>query len=204
MPTLAGKTFVGSATLAKTYARAYPLSVKLSLMRKLCAHIEGITRAAGYQFDLHPQPDEHGVVVPRVYRGRAVFGDNDPVPLISVLEGPVPDRDPRFAALNQVKREDDWIIFVQGWAATPQQNPTDPAYQLMAAVERRLSEIVSSRLSGLPLNPAAYMLGGAISGFSIGPGVVRPPQDGVSSKAFFYLPCVIRLPVDVTQPFVTA
>ena len=49
-----------------------------------------------------------------------------------------------------------------------------------------------------------YMLGNTISGFAIGPGVVRPPQDQVSSKAFFYLPVIVRLPVDVSKPFVTA
>jgi len=185
-------------------AVTYPTSKKLAILRALCTHLEGITRANGYEFNMQPQISDNGKMVPRVVRGRTVFGDSDPVPLISVLEGPVPDKDPVPVGVNEVQRTDDWIQFVQGWTHTPEDYPTDPAYQLMAAVEKRLSEIISVRKSGLPVNPAVYLLGNSIAGFAIGPGVVRPPQDGVSSKAFFYLPVIIRLPVDVTRPFVAA
>jgi hypothetical protein len=159
-----------------------------------------------YEFDLRPFVKD-GKLTRRVYRGRAVFGENDPVPLLSVLEGPLPDRDPLTVGMNEIVREDDWPLFVQGWTQATEDHsdsPTDSCYQFMAGVERRMSEIISVRRSGLPVNPEAYMLGGTVSGLSIGPGVVRPPQDQVSSRAFFYLPVVVRLPVDVSQPFVTA
>lgn len=204
MATIPGKTLAIPVQLQAGVARLWPLSKKLDVMRRLCEHLEGITRANGYEFDLAPTTDAAGVVTRRVYRGRAVFGDDTPIPCLSILEGPIPDREPVAVDMEQVVQSQDWVIFVQGWTDTVENFPTDACYQLMAAVQRRLAEIISLRASGLPAFPALYKFGDAIVSLGIGPGVVRPPQDQVSSRAFFYLPVVIRLSVDVSQPFVTA
>lgn len=204
MATIPGKTLTLPVALDPGALRLWPVSRKLAIMRALCTHLEGITRANGYEFDLAPTTEEDGSITRRVYRGRAVFGDDTPIPCLSVLEGPIPDREPVAVDMEQVVQSQDWVIFVQGWTQTVENFPTDPCYQLMAAVQRRLSEIISLRKSGLPYDPAIYKFGGASVSVAIGPGVVRPPQDQVSSRAFFYLPVVIRLSVDVSQPFVTA
>ena len=202
--TITGTTLTSGATLVTGALITWPVSKKLAVLRALTTHIEGITRANGYEYDMGPVLQDDGSTLRKVYRGRAVFGDDTPAPCISILEGPTPDAAPKEAALNGIKRVDDWVIYIQGWVENADEHPTDTCYQLLACVEKRLSEIVSTRVSGMPTNPAAYMLGGAISAFTFTPGVVRPPQDQVSIKPFFYLPVVIQLPVDVTQPFVAA
>ena len=189
--TIAGTTLTVPVVLTAGAGYGWAPSKRLVVMRAICDHIEGVTRAAGYEFTL----------TDRVFRGRAVFGDDTPVPCIAILEGPTPDANPAVGGTNHSVRADDWLLYVQGWVAAPEDHPTDPAYQLLASVEKRLSEIVSVRASGAPAYPDTYMLGGLIAGIEFGPGVVRPAQDQVSSRPCFYLPVVVRLPVDVSRPY---
>jgi hypothetical protein len=201
--TLTGAAYpvaVGFTAGARTL---WPVSKKLAVMRALCEHLEGITRDAGYEYDLTPTTVQ-GKTTPRVWRGRAVFGDETPVPCLSVLEAPTPDESPFVGGENEGQVHAQWVLLVQGWVQTPDDHPTDPAYQFMAAVEHRLHEIISVRSNGRPVNADAYMLGNRIAGLRVGPGVVRPPQDQVSSRAFFYLPLAVKLAVDISQPFVAA
>jgi hypothetical protein len=73
-------------------------------------------------------------------------------------------------------------------------NPTDPVYALVDVVERRLGEIISTKArTGTPTYPAVYMLGGLITGLSFGPPIVRPATEGISNKAFFYMPVRVGL-----------
>jgi len=181
-----------TAAFAAQPLRLWPMSQKLHIMRALSALIEGVTRANGYEFTL----------TGRVFRGRAIFGDESPSPCVTILESPQPDPQAATGGLNAEARHEEWRIFVQGWADDEDRdNPTDQLYQLQACVAKRVSEIISARPSGRPINEAAYMLGGLITGCHIGPGVVRPPVDQVSSKSFFYLPLVITLAVDNQRPF---
>jgi hypothetical protein len=163
---------------------------QLAILKRLSAWLEGITPANGYEFDL----------TGAVFRGRAVFGSDTPVPCLSLLEAPKPEV-AMGAAENDVLLAGEWFLFLQGWAPDDIQNPTDPAYQLKAAVEMRLSDIIRTKPGkGTPEIPEAYFLGGLITGFGIGPGVVRP-ADNPSSKAFFYIPLKVCLVTDVRNPF---
>jgi hypothetical protein len=183
----------------------WPVSVRLDILRRLCAHMEGMTRAAGYEFDMSPKPDARGTMIPRVYRGRLVFGESDPEPCMAINDGPVPDEAAKYADFYKQVSVDQWPIFVQGWAPTPADNPTDPAHQFMACAQRRLSDLTARNArNGKPIDAATFHLGDRIAGLTIGPGVVRPPQDAVSSRAFFYLPLLVTLAQDVSRPFVTA
>lgn len=166
---------------------------QLLILRRLTAHLEGITAANGYTFDL----------AGRVHRGRTTYGEETAVPCLSVLEAPRPDDAVRAAGGDRLQRAEQWTLLLQGWVPDDKDNPTDPAYELKAAVEKRLSEVVVEDGLGRAVNPDAYMLGGLIVGMVIGPGVVRPPQEGVSGKAFFYLPLVIAMAADLRQPYVT-
>ncbi len=171
-----------------------PDSRQLDVLKALTTHLEGMTIDGGYDYDLDG----------RVFRGRAMWGDEMPLPMVSILEAPRPDERPSVGGHENAFRAEDWVLLVQGWVEDDIDNPTDPAYGLKANVEKRLSDIIAVRESnGLPLYPSVYRLGGKIAAMSIGPGVVRPPQDRVSSKAFFYIPVVVKIAVTPTSPFAT-
>lgn len=158
-------------------------SYRLAVLKKLTEHLRGITPANGYDYDLSAS----------VFRGRSLFGEGDPIPMLSILEAPQSDEGV-FAGENKSQRSENWSLLIQGWAQDDVANPTDPAYGLMDAVERHLLRLIQvSQINGEPLYPVEYMLGRSVAGVTIPPGVVRPPMEMVSSKAFFYLPVMLAL-----------
>lgn len=169
------------------------ISKQLLILQRLTAHLDGITEDNGYSVN----------VAGHVYRGRTVFGDESELPALSLIEAPRPDDASVPAGAEKLKRLEQWVLLLQGWSLDDGDNPTDSVYELKAAAEKRLSEIVVIDGSGRPVNSATHRLGGLIDSMIIGPGVVRPPQENVSSRAFFYLPLTIGLVVDLRQPFVT-
>ena len=64
-----------------------PLPFKLRVLRAVTATLKTITPANGYFYDLSDDTDPDALHPTRVFRGRAWFGDNDPIPMLSVLEG---------------------------------------------------------------------------------------------------------------------
>lgn len=172
-------------------------SRQLDILKRLTAHLEGITVAAGYEFDL----------AGRVFRGRRLYGESDPIPMLSIVEHLDPDIVINTAGDNNRLRQETWILLVQGWVdSAKDQFPTDEAYQLKAAVMKRLFRLIDIRPEdGTPLFPSEYMLGvyhKSISDISVGPGIVSGPREGVSSKAFFYLPVGVGLITDLSDLFV--
>lgn len=162
---------------------------RLQVLKSLCTHLEGIVHVEG-----DPDADYRGFnLAGKVFRGRAIFGDGDPETMLSLLEAPRPDF-PTYAGTNNEASSESWNLLLQGWTKDDKLNPTDPAHLLMDAVERRLARIIQTkRGSGTPTYPTEYMLGGLISSFAFGPGVVRPPSEGASSRAYFYLPIRVGL-----------
>lgn len=157
------------------------MSYRLDALKNLTAFLKMITIANGYSQDLYAN----------VFRGRTVFGAEDPIPLISILESPRSDVG-SYAGENE--RKENWGLLIQGWTHDDPENPTDPAYELMDEVERHLERISAcSPINGQPIFPDDYMLGKTIADIKVHPGVVRPPMEGVSSKAFFYLPVTLTL-----------
>jgi len=145
--------------------------------------LKGITPGNGYDYDLSSG----------VFRGRTKFSDGDPCPLVSILESPRSDLG-QFAGENGSERSEGWALMIQGWAQDDVENPTDPAYGLMDAVERHLARVIAvNGNSGQEVYPAEYMLQGKIAGITVLPGTVRPPMEQVSSKACFYLPVRVLL-----------
>jgi hypothetical protein len=173
--------------------------IALAALKALTAHLEGIKPTNGYDFDLQG----------RVFRGRVRFGHGEPLPMLSILEAPRPEDGLLLPVAGESSRHSarEWGLLVQGWAVDDPENPTDPAYYLMAAVERRLSDMVAVKASGQPVDPAAYLLGRTTAGktristATIGPGLVRPPQEGISDTAFFYLPVSLQRTVDPANPY---
>lgn len=171
-----------------------PESRQLDILKRLGAHLAGITPANGYDFDM----------TGRVFRGRPIYGDDDPLPMISILELLQADADLQVAGLNNLNRLETWILLIQGFVEGQPDNPTDDAYQLKAAIEHRLSLCIATDSYGDPKVPAAYMLGlykNGITGMQIGPGIVSPPREGISAYSFCYLPLGIDLTIDLSNPF---
>ena len=147
-----------------------------------------------------------------VFRGRAQFGDGDPLPMLSLLEPPRPSDASAYAGTNRDTRSERWPLILQGWVRNDLANPSDGAYDLMAAVELQLGKVKLTDRYGDPIDANWYMLGpgdalvgGArnrlISSFEFGPGVVSPPREQVSTQAFFFMPIWIGLAETAGQPY---
>jgi len=164
-------------------------SKRLLILKALTRHLEGIDGIDPYAHNL----------TDRVFRGRTVIGADFPVPMLSILEGKATDYGV-FADLNQTVRKDSWLLLLQGYVQDDPVNPTDPAYTLLNDVELRLSDIVSLNERGLPKFPGVHLLGGLITSLTVAAPVVRPPEDGLSAKAFFYLPLLVGMASDISKP----
>lgn len=160
--------------------------IKLQVLKRLTAHLEGIE----WQ---DPESDDT-TLAGRVFRGRTRFGENDPGTFLSILEAPRPDSG-REGGENNASKHYQWSLLLQGWTYDDEKNPSDPAYLLQEAVRLRLNMITAEKQGGFGggLYPEVYMLGDLITSFSQSPGVVRPPTDGISSKAFLYMPLLVGL-----------
>ena len=167
------------------------MSVKLVILKRLTAHLAGMDEPT-YGYDM----------ACKVFRGRAVYGKDDPLPLLSILEAP-DSVTGTAGGEHKAVRNTPWRLLLQGFVKDDKANPTDPAYDLMAQVVRRLSEITEEARNGQPKYPGLYRLGGTVSEIIIENGVVRPPQEGVSDKAFFWLPVTIGFVNDVRRPLMT-
>ena len=149
--------------------------VKLQILKAMTSSLQEITCANGFEFDLATS----------VFRGRLVYGDNDPIPMVSILEAPIPmDK----VATSDATTTDagGWELLVQGFVKDDRENPTDPAHMLMADVKKQL--VLEKRKSaGQFSTTGPFGLGKFITSMYIGQGVVRPPEDHVSAKAYFWL-----------------
>lgn len=173
-------------------------SKQLDILKRLTAHLAGITPANGYEFDM----------TNKVFRGRLFYGEDDPIPMLSILENPDADVTvPNAVGQTKVVGFRTWSLLIQGWTTLDPDNPLDSCYQLKAAVEERLSRlIVKSSSTYLPLYPSEYLLGLAqenvTNGLVVGHGLVSPPTEVVSYPSFF-IPVGLGLKIDYVQPFVT-
>ena len=149
--------------------------LKLQIMKAMTTSLESVSIASGFHNDLADS----------VFRGRNVFGDSDPLPMVSILEAPVPI-DKVMAPAGSQKDTGDWELLIQGFSKDDPDNPTDPAHLLMADVKRVLVA-EKSKGGGQFTTTGPFGLGKFIRKMYIGQGVVRPPEQYVSSKAYFWL-----------------
>lgn len=171
-------------------------SIQLAILKAIVTHLQGITAANDYTFDLSDA----------VFRGRPLYGDDVPEEMLSVVELLQGDVTTDVAGEESIERSETWILLVQGITKNDIDNPTDQTYLLKAAVEHRLARAIQRNRYGDPEFPSEYYFGLAslkvITRITIGPGIVSPPRQGVSNKAFFYLPLGIGLATDISNPYV--
>lgn len=118
--------------------------------------------------------------------------------MLSIIEAPRPDF-ATFAGAGAA-RADRWTLMIQG--ITPDDKTADTEYLpyfLCQDVEKRLLRMTEQKASGNPKYPGDYMLGDMISSVEVAPPVIRPPEAGVSSHAFFYLPIRLGIAVEIGQ-----
>lgn len=168
----------------------YPL--RLHLLRRLTEELEKITTANGYAHDLGDA----------VFRGRAVFGHDDPLPMVSILEAP-DERVWLEAQPDGSAHGKAWVLLVQGWAEDDSRHPTDPAYVLLADVQRRLAELKAEGAANFlgPWQGREIGRGGSpVTEVQIGAGICRPP-DELSDKSHFWLTLTLMVVDDLQAPY---
>jgi hypothetical protein len=168
---------------------------RLRVLKKLTACLQEITPENGYRHNLAPDPTkgkfaENG----RVFRGRVFFGEQDPLPMICILETPLQPESYATAPDNP-SRHGDWDLTIQGFVEDDFVNPTDPAQYLVADVIRRLAV---EKLQNADFN--LFGMGKTVTDIRVGVPVVRPP-DELSAKAYFWLPVTLELAENLLKPY---
>ncbi len=162
-------------------------SKQLRILKKLSAMLE---LTSGYE----------GI---KCFRGKLIVSAKEVEDCLSILEAPRPVIG-QPAGHEGYRRKETWTLLVQGWPKDDKENPSDPAYAMKAAVEQWLYRIIAvDETNGLPAyDKSTYMLGGDLASLTIGQGVVRPPeQEGASRLAMFYLPLILEITTDVSNPY---
>lgn len=183
---------------------------RLRVLKAITAALKTITVDNGYRHNLADVISfEHGVTITEefVFRGRQQFGDDDPLPMVSVLEHPRA-LDPQTTASDQKQdRVGEWDLLIQGFVEDDPKNPTDPAHYLVADVIACLATEGKRRkpsLDGGAGEPDILGLGyvmPCVTKITIGSPVVRPADGVNSSQAFFWLTLTLTLAEDVEKPF---
>ena len=171
---------------------------RLVILKRLTSALDEINGPdGGYTYDLRPTPETKNdgteFMQKRNFRGRVVFGEDDPLPMTTILEAVLPpDQFP--GAPDNPNRHGGWDLMVQGFVDDDFENPTDPAQFLLADVVRRLAlergKVYDEGVFGFR----------SILSLDLGVGVVRPP-DEISAKAYFWLPITINLVEDLSNPY---
>lgn len=160
---------------------------RLRVLKALSTALEEINPDNGYSFDMRG----------KVFRGRDMFGDHDPIPMLCILESveqttPLESSQPTGA--GEIKSY--WDLQVQGFVDDDFDHPTDPAHFLMAEVKKRL---VQERIRDRQYN--IFGLGGRVTELKFSPGIVRP-ADELSGKAYFWLRVTLTLVENLVDPYV--
>ena len=158
---------------------------RLRVLKALTAALEEISPDNGYNFDLSGA----------VFRGRNIFGDDDPLPMVCILEA-VDEEKQLPSPVGSGMTAGPWDLLLQGFVEDDRYNPTDPAHHLLAEVKQRL---VMERQKQRPPN----MLGmsGRVTDMAIGHGIVRPGGDDVSAKAYFWLRITLTVVDNLADPY---
>ena len=164
-----------------------PVPYRLQVQRAVSAALEEITPANGYKHDLSMS----------IFRGRNIFGESDPLPMVSILEAPIQPDVSQIPDGGQTQAA-TWELVIQGFVDDDPFNPTDPAHRLLADVKQRLAKELTNYVPGKGYN--TFGMGGKLGKLEIGPGVVRPP-DEISAKAYFWLTIRLGLVEDMASPY---
>jgi hypothetical protein len=159
--------------------------IKLQIQKAIVDEIKAITPVNGYVSDLADFDPGDGVTTSRVYRGRAFFGDGDPVPMVSILEATNGEDVINEMVASTPVSEYWWGLLIQGWVEDSKSNPTDPVYPLLADVRKCFAKQMK-RTQG-QFERRIFGFGeDVITGIRFGGGLVRPANE-LSAYAGFHM-----------------
>ena len=159
--------------------------IKLQILKAVVDELKSITPTNGYVSNLADFDPGDGVTTARVYRGRAFFGDGDPVPMLSVLEATNGEEVINEMVAEKPLSEYWWPLIIQGWAKDDPENPTDPVYPLLRDVRKCFAKQVK-RVAGMNDRRIFGFSSEHITGIRFGGGIVRPANEA-SAYAGFHL-----------------
>lgn len=160
---------------------------RLAILKRLTTMLEGIGAATGYTTEM----------TGRVFRGRVMFGDNDPLPMIAIIEPPVPV-DQFQAPLESDTSTGNWDLLIQGFLPDDPKNPTDPGHFLAAQVRKVLSAHKAAKSPDQGFFATSYRVS-RVKDIFIGAPIVRP-SDEISAKAYFWLPVTLAVEENLADP----
>jgi hypothetical protein len=160
---------------------------RLEVLLRLSALLATINTSSGYLTTIPASS---------ILRGRAVYGDADPLPMLTILEPPIPvdlDIMPNGAEASS----GFWQLMIQGFVEDDHKNPTDPAHKYVADVRAVLAKHKTSHQSvgKLGFGSAAN----TVEDIFIGDPKVRPSDD-ISSKAYFWMPISLKVVENLANP----
>lgn len=173
--------------------------IKLQIAKAVTEGFKTITPTNGYVSDMSDFDPGDGVETSRVYRGRAFFGDGDPVPMLSVLEGGFDDEVVNEQTVEKPTSQYWWPLIVQGWVLDDKDNPTDPAYVLLADVRKYLAAQFS-RKGADGWNQYFGIDSNIVTGLRFGGGRVRPANE-LSAYAGFHLLVELEIVDKADKPY---
>ncbi|RWI96437.1 MAG: hypothetical protein EOR22_06670 [Mesorhizobium sp.] len=174
-----------------------PDPFRLRVAKAVTNCLKSITPANGYQHDFSDFIDDAGRPAERVFRGRTVYGDGDPLPMLALLEDPR-SREPIDGAVMSGYAKNEYRLLIQGFVQDDQTHPLDPAYRASADVITSLVKAKQVRdYNLLDLGSVAP----CVIALSIGEPVHRPPDDDVSTVAYFLVPVTLTLAENLETPF---
>lgn len=171
---------------------------RLRVKKAISAQIKNVSIADGYIHDLGDFTDSVGRTAERVFRGRDQYGDNDPLPMVSILE------DPSALDANNAYEDDStstggYRLLIMGFVKDDSNNPTDPADILAADI---IQALVKAKLGDFKYN--IFGLGRkmpCVAKLMIGQPVVRPPDGIIADVAFCYIMITLTLVEDLEKPY---
>lgn len=168
---------------------------RLRVMKAVTQQLQIITPANGYQNDMSDFVDDVGRPATRVFRGRLTFGENDPLPMLVVVEDPK-DNETSNGGTNSGSAMNHFRILVQGFVQDDPIHGLDPAYVLSAEV---IKALVKAKVRGniLGLGPAAP----CVTAMSIGQPRHRTPPGSDSDVTHFVVPVTLTLAENLEAPF---
>lgn len=169
---------------------------RLRVMKAVTDTLKTISPANGYINDLTDTTDAVGRPQLRVFRGRTIFGKDDPLPMLSVLENPN-SLEPNNGIHGSTQAANQFRIIIQGFVPDDAENPLDPAYVLSAEVITALVKQKRDRFNILGLGKGTP----SVINMSIGQPVHRPADDEISNVTYFAVGITLALAEDLETPF---
>jgi hypothetical protein len=165
---------------------------RLRLLKAITDQLKTVTIANGYDNDLSDYSDENGILRERVFRGRTMFGESDPIPLVSILEDPrVPDGSSTGASGG--KTISKLRLLIQGFVSDDIAHPTDNAVYLSADCIEALVAAKRDKTNILGM-------GGRVTAMVCGTPVHRPADNEVSDTCYFLFGLTLTITEDLENP----